>query len=183
MKKYSDKILYYIAYPHILLSQFLTYHWYIDTACKVWTKTEVLHWHRYGAFSNHTNPYYSSVLAVLTLAPSCFPTQLMLQPANQATRLLTLGNASPCRAFPTGGHFPQVTAWRRRVVCLLMPPLSTSIVLIICSLISSLLTTVSPSSSSASLDIVFIISRHLLQEQQCLLCLCPFCFSLNSPVT
>lgn len=73
-----------------------------------WRPGIVLYWHQYRTLKAYSSS--SSFPAVLTPAPSCLPTQLTLQPANQGTRLLTLGNASPCRAFPIGGLFQQVTA-------------------------------------------------------------------------
>lgn len=73
------------------------------------------------------------LLNLLTPAPSCFPSQLTLQPANQATRPLTLGNASPCRAFPTGGLSQQVTATRpARSSSSSTALLSKTIVVIVC---------------------------------------------------
>lgn len=72
-----------------------------------WRPGIILYWHQYRTLKAYSS---SSFPAVLTPAPSCLPTQLTLQPANQGTRLLTLGNASPCRAFPIGGLFQQVTA-------------------------------------------------------------------------
>lgn len=118
--------------------------------------------------------------AVLTPAPSYFSSQLMLQPAKQATRLLTLGNASPCRVFQTGGLFQQVTANSLSArLCHLhqvSPPSSVAC----CS---------TPSFSSFPLcclhDNLHLNSSHHHDPEQhwCLPCVCPFWFSLHSSVT
>lgn len=72
----------------------------------------------------------------------------MLQPANQATRLLTLGNASPCRGFQTGGLFQQVKAthaalaYATFIKIVIITGISVDTVLIVCSLLPSSITAV-----------------------------------------
>lgn len=111
----------------------------------------------------------------------------MFQLVNQATRLLTLGNASPCRDFPTGGLFQQVTAWSDTSsarlchlhhhhhhhwhLCRHRRPHCPFFVLFICCCCHHL-----HHNDNGN-------HHHHPEQQQHLPCLCPVLLSAHSPVT